>query len=207
MPPSATPHTPVLEEVIAWRAAMMGWVWTCFCLAGGLARGLLSGQEGLNNTPPSIVPLSSPLFLAFFFAMGMMLSGVWTRLRQVAKLGYLNFTVSRLGWLIVATVFGAALWAGPSGAFRVILSSLTNMPEETEAVRGLVMGRLVLGQGWVVLAALPWLAYVVAAITRLHVKAPLVPAALLWCMLLCSGVGLALGAEAIGMLFGLSVGR
>lgn len=200
MLPSTSPPRPiVLEEVIAWRAATMGWVWICLTMAIALVKGLDPGLAG-----KFAFPLSSsghPLLMALLFGLGALSANVWIRLRQVADLGYLNFTVSRMGWMIVITVLGAGLWAAPAGAFPILMETLTNLPNLPEESRSLVITRLVMGQGMVIAAALPWLAYIVLAITRLQSRLPTASAGLIWFMLLFCGFGLAAGAETAGLLF------
>lgn len=183
----------------------MGWVWLCLTMSIALVKGLDPQTAG-----EFAFPLSSsqqPLLLMLLFGLGALSASVWTRFHQVADLGYLNFTVSRMGWMIVITVLGAGLWAAPSGAFSILMASLTNLSQLPESDRNLVLTRLVMGQAWILTAAIPWLIYLVLAVTRIQSRLPGTAAALIWFMLLFSGFGLAAGAETIGMLFFLAEAR
>lgn len=195
---------PQLNNVSAWRAAVLAWLWICLWSAAGVLKGMsnsevIQGVSGKNS--------EYAFFLGALFILGVMGGMTLSRLSQASASGELNFVVSRTGWLIVLTVLGACLWAAPSGAFGVLLEMLKSLPTQAPEVKKEILAKFSLGQLFVVLAVIPWLVYVFGSAYRLQSQSPVISARIVWLMLLLAGLSLSSGAEGIAMLFNLAVSR
>lgn len=191
-PPFQASSDTELPRALAWRAAIAGWWWGAMTIVGGVLWGVASDQGVLVVYHPMFWLWSAAMMALFFFT--------WRRIHESASLGMLNFTITRLGWMLVATVAWAALTAGPTGAYEEMFKSLTHLAAQPEYVQIQVIGALMLGQGFVVLAAICWIVLLVSMFVSRRPPGAGFGASLMSSVLLFCGLAFAFGAHSMGQL-------
>ena len=190
--PSQSVSNETINQSIAWRAAISGWWWGSMAIVGGILWGVSSDQGQLA--------IYRPAFWIWCVGMLVFFSFAWRRIYESASLGLLNFTITRLGWMLVATVLWAALSAGPTGAYAEMFKALVNLTSQPEDIQVQVIGALILGQGFVILATLSWIILLLFMFIRRRYPNPNFGAFLMSSVLLFCGLAFAFGAHSVGQL-------
>ena len=182
----------------AWQTATLGWVWGSLMIIGGLLLGLSSEQSGLA--------FSSVIFWVFLLAMSLMFGMTWARFRALGQHDLLNFTMTRMSWLLVITVVWAGLTSAPTGAYRELLKALIALRSLPESTQDQVLGALFIGQGFLALSGLCWVLLIISFFSARVRANPRVSATMMCLMLLFLGLGLGVGAHCFGQLLAIAPG-
>lgn len=192
--PSAT----LPGRVSAWQAAVVGWVWGSLMIIGGLLLGLASEQSGLV--------WSLPAFWVYLLAMSALFAMTWIRFQSLGRQDLLNFTMTRMGWLLVITVAWAGLTAAPAGVYPDMLKALTALRSLPTTTQDQVLGALFIGQGFLACSAISWALLIISFFSARARSNPRVSATLMCLMLLFLGLGLGIGAHCFGQLLAIAPG-